>query len=206
LLDAEEISRCPDGRGAAARAYVTAHALVRRTLSRYADREPGAWRFRVGACGRPEPVDSELRCSLTHTPSVVACAVTRGLDVGVDAEDLGRVAMVDLVAPFVLSEGEKLSLGQLTEPRRTQRFVRLWTLKEAYVKGLGMGLAHPSSLATVRATTFAFSGDAVVARGDSETAAWQFASWSVAETHALSVAVRRGDAEDLAMRVSWSAS
>lgn len=204
LLDEDERARCPRGHTAPARAYVAAHALLRTTLSLYTNRDPSAWRFRRGPNGRPEPADTALRFSLTHSHGLVACAIASRLDVGIDVEDIGRRAMVDLLAPLVLSAHERAALGQLGDVGRSRRFVRLWTLKEAYMKGLGMGLAHPSSLATARATTFAIDGTSVAGSGDDATAAWQFATFSVEPSHALSVAVRRGPGADIVIRRWWS--
>ena len=65
-----------------------AHALARLTLSRYAPVPPEAWSFSLGEHGRPEiegPSDAgRLRFNLSHTRGMVACAVVRELDIGVD--------------------------------------------------------------------------------------------------------------------------
>jgi len=54
--------------------FLVAHALLRITLSRYANIDPRAWQFRTGSYGRPEIADprSRLRFSLSHTRGLAA--------------------------------------------------------------------------------------------------------------------------------------
>ncbi|HWK55182.1 MAG TPA: 4'-phosphopantetheinyl transferase superfamily protein, partial [Hyphomicrobiales bacterium] len=63
--------------------------------------------------------------------------------VGVDVEHaLREVAAEALTARFFAPE-ELQALQSLPEADRNEYFFRLWTLKEAYVKALGLGLRIP---------------------------------------------------------------
>ena len=110
-----------------------------------------------------------LRFSLSHCSRLVALAVTtapseaadapapRGLprpyaathEVGVDCEDERRrtSAAADKLAKRWLSASEAAALADIADgDERAAAFMRLWTLKEAYVKALGTGIAaHPLS-------------------------------------------------------------
>jgi 4'-phosphopantetheinyl transferase len=127
--------------------YAVAHALKRCGLSRFAPFAPSAWRFEENPYGRPEVapglVDRPLRFNLSHTRGLVALAVTDSRDVGVDVEhryprsfDLG-------VAESFFAPSEVAALFALPADRQRERFFTYWTLKEAYIKARGMGLALP---------------------------------------------------------------
>jgi len=59
---------------------------------------------------------------------------------------------IDRLVPTVFSERERSELALLDAIGQRRRFFELWTLKEAYIKAVGMGLALP-----LRAITFGLS-------------------------------------------------
>ena len=127
--------------------YVLAHALARTLLGRLTGVEPRALRFALGAHGRPElewPAQSpRLRFNISHTHGLVACALALEHDVGVDVEHVERRLEIGRVAPSVFSPDERRALASLDGDALRTRFFQLWTLKEAYIKARGMGLALP---------------------------------------------------------------
>jgi 4'-phosphopantetheinyl transferase len=169
--------------------YVGAHALVRQALSRHGAGQPGAIRFRSGPHGRPELEDarSGLNFSLSHTRALTACAVTRHAEVGVDVEQCRERAYAEL-ATACLTKEELVAWQSLPEHERADRFVLIWTLKEAYVKALGLGLSMPVQSFAVRVLP---EGRAVLESVDVQTVAeWQF-EWRKVDDHYLSLAFRR---------------
>jgi 4'-phosphopantetheinyl transferase len=128
------------------RQYLVSHALVRLTLSRYAPLAPEAWTFVTNPYGRPE-VDgahnTRLRFNLSHTDGLVLCAVTLDADLGVDVEDTARGGQPLELAPRVFAPSELAALHALPAPLQRERFFAYWTLKEAYIKARGLGLALP---------------------------------------------------------------
>jgi 4'-phosphopantetheinyl transferase len=225
---AERVSRCAALLSAAERArmdrlhrpadrlrYLLAHALVRATLSRYSpDTPPAAWRFRATPHGRPELADGEdpLRFNLSHTEGLVACAVARRRDVGVDVEHLWP-PRIDLDLAFAASHfapAEVADLAALAPEADAfrERFFAIWTLKEAYIKARGLGLALP-----LAGFAFALAREApelpstpsptisIDAALDDDPAAWHFARLAAGPKHALAVAARRAPGEHLTVRV-----
>lgn len=127
--------------------YRAAHVLLRRALSHHAPVDPAAWRFSRGAYGRPEiaapgsPTGEGLHFSLAHTRGLVCCAVTGETAVGIDAECERPLSdALDLARRF-FSPVEAAALAALPPAERTQGFFAFWTLKESFVKALGLGLA-----------------------------------------------------------------
>jgi len=128
--------------------HLLTRALARTCLSRYTQVPPEAWAFEVNRWGRPEiadPADARwLRFNLSNTQGMVACAVARGLDVGVDVEYVERRTTPLEIADRFFSSHEVAALHRLEgEHAQRERFFDYWTLKESYIKARGMGLAIP---------------------------------------------------------------
>ena len=171
--------------------YAIAHALLRTSLSRYADVAPAAWRFEEAPHGKPYLAPgsgaADLAFNLTHTNGLVACAIARHRQVGIDAECSDR-AVDDGVARRFFSDVERAHLEQLAAgPARSRRFFELWTLKEAYVKAIGAGLVHPLN-------TIVFAPDGAGGAIGFEpppgvdAARWRFALLRPTNQHILAVA------------------
>jgi len=126
------------------REYLATHALARIALSYHAPLPPEAWRFQLNAYGKPaiEP-ECGLRFNLSNSPDLVVCLIGEGAEVGVDVEPRARAGSIAEVGPRMFSPRELAQLGDLRDDERPERALRLWTLKEAYIKARGMGLALP---------------------------------------------------------------
>jgi 4'-phosphopantetheinyl transferase len=213
LLSADERARMERFHFAAdARRFLFAHALARTTLSRYAPgTPPERWRFRTNNYGRPEIAPGfeaapPLRFNLSHTNGLCACAVALGRDVGVDVEDVGGARMDEAsyleIAASHFAPLEAAGLRALPAAARRARFFALWTLKEAYIKARGMGLALPLQ-------RFAFDLDAGAAElgvqlepdMNDDAACWRFERHAPTSSHALALAVRRAPDERLRVRM-----
>jgi len=176
------------------RTFALAHALLRTTLSRYAAIDPAAWEFREAKGGKPFALlpagAPRLSFNLSHTDGLVACALADGLHVGVDVESLTREASDEVAERCFAPRELEVRRTLATEADRTRRFFELWTLKEAYVKAIGAGLAHPLD-------TIAFTPDQVPeaigfdAPAGVDASGWQFALFQPTDRHVLAVAVER---------------
>ncbi len=184
--------------------YITAHALNRLVLTRQRPSvDPSAWRFSVGAWGRPHPINpetGELRCNLSHTRGMTAVAVTEGTDVGVDVEWIRPDDWIFDTAPTVFSAAEVDSLGRLGNDERRDRFFLYWTLKESYIKARGMGVSLPLTLISFARTV----GEQVTldldpSLGD-DASSWAFATFRPSTDVRGAVAVR---APSIELELSW---
>lgn len=94
-------------------------------------------------CGAPYIVapNTELRVSFAGRENFCAVGLASSA-IGVDIEPIGERA-----APAwnILHRGEREDLARLDEPARHERFLRIWTAKEAYFKALGLGLRREPS-------------------------------------------------------------
>lgn len=171
--------------------YLVAHALLRSCLSRYSERQPRDWVFSTNDYGRPELSEASgllpLRFNLSHTTDLVACAVTRSADVGVDVEYTARKGNLAVIAKASFAPEELADLDALTEMAWRDRFFDLWTLKEAYIKARGMGLSLP-----LQQCVFRFEPETATPIQCCTDSAedWAFGLLSPTPQHRLAVAVR----------------
>ena len=128
---------------------LASRATQRMALSIAANHEirPVQWRFATGAGGRPllespPAAWGGLRFSAANTVGLVGCAVSLGREVGLDVERRCDVLPAELVERC-LSDREQAELLALAERERPDRFTRLWTAKEAYLKARGLGIVQP---------------------------------------------------------------
>ena len=126
--------------------YLVAHALLRTALSAYVDVDPASWQFSGNQHGRPEisapDVAQPLRFNLTHTTGLVACVVTLEVDCGIDVERLSVRGNPMAIAEKIFAVDEQQALKRLDGEAFQDRFFVYWTLREAYCKALGVGIAN----------------------------------------------------------------
>jgi phosphopantetheine--protein transferase-like protein len=130
------------------RLHLMARWMCRTILSRYEPEiEPFQWQFQPNIHGKPEvtgpkSMDGILYFNITHTEGVVVMAISRSGQVGVDVERVGRPMDYLGMSRRFFAEIEAEAVSNISEAERSELFYRIWTLKEAYVKAIGKGLAH----------------------------------------------------------------
>lgn len=172
-------------------------ALLRTALSQYLPLPATAWQFTQAPGGKPR-LDMDngpppLQFNVSHSGQMAVCAVTRSQEVGVDVESTVRRADQRIVHYFLAPE-EMAQFEQADEATQRQLFFRYWTLKEAYAKALGGGLA-------LRFTQFPFqlrdNAPPTLLRPPPENAhepAWHFHQQQLPPDYWLAVAVACGHA------------
>jgi 4'-phosphopantetheinyl transferase len=148
VLESRETARAERFRSPQPRQlFLLSRILLRTTLSRYAKTVPGTWRFVVNDHGKPriapESGPTAPEFNLAHTAGIAVLAVAAGRDVGVDVENRSRRARVRQLIDRFFAPEEAAEMGKLPAADLHDRFFLTWTLKEAYIKALGRGLAQP---------------------------------------------------------------
>lgn len=183
--------------------FVIGRALTRVQLSRFLGGDPRSWPLVTNHYGRPElaaPVPTPIGFNVSHTPGLVACAVTATPDVGVDVEYVKRRLTHDVAERF-FAPREVAALRTLSEDEQARAFFDYWTLKEAYIKARGMGLALPLAHFAFTLRPPAPPSISFDPQIDDDAGTWQFAqSWPTGE-HRLALAVRRSAGRDLDVRI-----
>jgi 4'-phosphopantetheinyl transferase len=184
------------------RESLATRALVRTALSHYRAGAPEAWRFRENEHGKPflDP-DCGLQFNVSNSVGMVVCLVAEGAEVGVDVESHARSSNIMTVVERVFSEAERAQLDKLDYAAKLDRVLSLWTLKEAYIKARGMGLALP-----LDKISFLFGGAEgirleIEADVDIDPGRWRFCSFDHSG-HRIAVAV---EGDNLPEMSHWEA-
>ena len=174
------------------RLHRLARGMQREVLSSYLPgTSPRDLRFVSGATGRPAlapPFDaSGLVFNLAHTRGLLALAVARGVTLGIDVEVYDKRVPLEVARRF-FSAVESDTLQALPGEAQPRRFLRLWTLKEAYLKAIGTGIAGGLEGMTFRIDD---EGACTFERAtDPHAAGWAFSQFDIGGGHVLALAVR----------------
>jgi 4'-phosphopantetheinyl transferase len=187
------------------RQFVTGRALCRRILSFYAPVRPADWRFALGGRGKPSiaaPVlASPIWFSLSHADGLSVCAVTgAGPALGVDIEQIANGKDALPVAEQFFPDAEVQALRRLSPSRQGEGFVRLWALKESYVKAKEISLTDGIAGA---AFDLARGDDIAVAFAESlgeQAEAWRFRLFRLDDASILALAVQGAAKGPLSLR------
>lgn len=205
-LDREELVRYRRFPSSVARdLFAAAHGLTRFALSHWtachgdgmaADARapsPAQWRFRSGSLGKPSAFltdESDVAIpefSLSHTKGATVVALVRQARIGVDIENnLRRPKLPELARRFFAPEECEDVLSRPDEQERRRRFLLYWTLKEAYLKALGLGITR-----TLGSFAFAPGPERANLLYDREEKndRWDFLHYEMPKGYTLSVAV-----------------
>lgn len=125
--------------------YLAAHVLARCVVGAAAGCPPRDIVLGAEASGRPVVLAPDrarpLQLSLSHTRGLIAVALARRLRCGVDVERLRDDVDLELLGAAICSPAELAWFRRLPPGGRREAFFGLWTIKEALLKGAGVGLA-----------------------------------------------------------------
>jgi 4'-phosphopantetheinyl transferase len=126
-------------------AFIANRARLRAVLSHYLDCDPGAIRFSYGPQGKPDLADDSgtgLSFNLSHTDGLAVLAISCHRQIGVDIEPMKAATDLLDLARGTFSANEYQQMTRLSGPGQVAAFYACWTRKEAFLKGLGTGLAQ----------------------------------------------------------------
>lgn len=179
--------------------YLAAHALKRLQLSTMMPQvKPHSWRFSLGNWGKPKVSGvNALNFNLSHSQGLVACAVSRSAELGLDVEFVAPQAPMEIVSDC-FTRHEQIWLENSPPSLKSSRFFRLWTLKEAVLKATGRGLSQSLQ-------SFSFDFDplriSILDPSLSSPAQWHFSQHTLPSYHILAVAWRSNN-DNLPIEVS----
>ncbi|MFL2840480.1 MAG: 4'-phosphopantetheinyl transferase family protein [Pseudohongiellaceae bacterium] len=180
--------------------FLITRALLRSVLGQYFDRAPESLVFARNAYGKPKIGSFEkswpISFNLSHTNALSVLAVTRENELGVDVEYINRKVDSLKLANRYFSTLEYNDLSALNARQLDDWFFKLWTLKEAYIKAYGMGLAI-----RLRDFSFNFNNNGIditfAEKRDGKPEFWQFWQFDYKSSFQLALAMKLKQKEAL---------
>ena len=174
--------------------FLISRALVRTVLGQYMGQAPESLVFARNAYGKPRIASFEqslpLSFNLSHTNGFSVLAVSRDNELGVDAEYLTRKVDILKLANRFFSKQEYQALALMDVKEFDESFFKLWTLKEAYIKACGMGLAIP-----LKDFSFSFNNNEIEIsfskERDDKPESWQFCQFNYKSKFLVALAQKR---------------
>ena len=150
-LTAYEVERCNKFRFHKDRIrFSVGRYMVRRLLRRYVRNSNSIIEFQFNEYGKPN-VDHlcDTKFNISHSGKYLLIGMGGKYEVGVDTEVYNAtIDHLDL-AKSVFSVEEQSTLANLSNSQRIHGFYRCWSMKESFIKSIGLGLQLPLDQFTV---------------------------------------------------------
>jgi 4'-phosphopantetheinyl transferase len=176
------------------RRHIVSHAWLRRLLAACLGLQPSDLQFESAEHGKPHlagnMADAGLKFNLAHSGEMALVALCRGLEVGVDIEQVRPMPDLEAVAARFFSRDEQSQLSQVPHDQKVRAFFKCWTCKEAFIKQIGDGLYYPLDQFDVDLHPARPARLLGVASDAQEAANWQLVSFPAAEGYFGALAVR----------------
>ncbi|MDH5929532.1 4'-phosphopantetheinyl transferase superfamily protein [Vibrio lentus] len=125
--------------------YAVSHWLLRKVLSSYLNCSCEELVFSIGEFGKPYLENThKIHFNLSHSDDISVLIVSKRSKVGVDVDSKNKLDRldIDVMVESVLSLEEKKIFHDLNCQDKCNLFMKLWVLKESYLKFLGFGLVY----------------------------------------------------------------
>jgi 4'-phosphopantetheinyl transferase len=126
--------------------YVIGRGVLRLLLEQYLNVPPAHLEFCHNQYGKPflDPHCNSMGIlfNVSHSSEIMICAITSAREIGIDIEYVSSDIDVLELADRFFTPQEAVLLKSLHEEDRRESFYVFWTIKEAYLKALGTGIAN----------------------------------------------------------------
>ena len=141
FLSGNEMGRVNQYRSPALRErFIIQHGILREVLAQYLALDPIDICYQYTDTGKP--VIDGLQFNLSHSGVEMAVAVSSVFPLGIDIECSHREINQSQIAKIIFSLQELQDWNRLPELERKTALLQTWTVKEAHLKALGIGLNH----------------------------------------------------------------
>ena len=174
--------------------YLLAHSMLKYVLSKHINKPIENIVFKRNRYGKPSLRNhSNIKFNLSHSNKAVALVVSHNLEqeLGIDIECQDRGGELLNLASHFFSKHEAALLLNKTKEKQVEKFFKLWTLKEAYIKAIGEGLSID-----LDSFSFNFLNRNILInhyKKQEKTKRWDFFNTQAFKNYQLSIAVRNNE-------------
>ena len=133
--------------------FIAARGLLRTLLDRYREDKSAPITFIYSPAGKPSLPNTTstegLQFNLAHSEDAFLLGITHGRRIGVDIERIDTEVDCGKLAERFFSPTEQSDWNRLDVLEKNAAWFRCWTLKEAYLKAVGVGLAQALEIVEV---------------------------------------------------------
>jgi len=128
------------------RRFQIGRAATRRILGKHLGVPPVQVGIDPDRRGKPQldatsaPQERQVHFNITHSGDWILIAFAHAFPVGIDIESVRAAGTTEDLVEYLMSDGERQSLNSLSKDQRPVAFLQCWTSKEAFLKGVGVGL------------------------------------------------------------------
>jgi len=180
------------------RRFTTARGALRVILSQYLESNPGQIKFLYEPAGKPYLPGAQnkpdLRFNVSHSGELALIGVCLGQSLGIDIEFKDADHATLEVARRFFAPEEIAAVEAAPAESRGEVFFAIWTMKEAYIKARGEGVALGLATFAVAAGPARNARLLRSSHGVDETKRWKFWTIDAGPAYAAALAAE-GDGE-----------
>lgn len=175
--------------------FVASRILLRSILSLYLDCPAESFSFRTGAHGKPALSLGEaqkntfpaVHFNLSHSGSFVALAFSTSSPLGIDIENTRRNIHAETLVRRFFHPDEYTEFVKLDGKAQQDFLLRRWTVREAFLKGIGSGFSLSPDSFYVKEILHP-SPSFCIKRGQEDYSSWRIKPIPVPDGYYCSVA------------------
>jgi 4'-phosphopantetheinyl transferase len=126
------------------RRYIISHGLLRILIEKYTSINPSDIEYTYNKYKKPFLKQSpELYFNMSHSKEYVSYVFSYNVLVGIDIEFINSDIDINNLLSFIASPNEIIDFSMLDTQYKLLTFYKVWTMKESFLKALGIGLTYP---------------------------------------------------------------
>ncbi|HEY8941503.1 MAG TPA: 4'-phosphopantetheinyl transferase superfamily protein [Cellvibrio sp.] len=173
--------------------YIASRWLLRKVLGQYLQQAPASLVFNRSEKGKPYIANNPLKFNLSHSGHWALLALAQEMELGVDIEQVRNSRDLLGIAENYYHPDEYAQLRQRHGDEQLRFFYQLWTLKEALLKAMGVGISAGLENLNFDLQNPISVSLSPVLQAQSVTDKWQFHQWQLPDTSYCALAVAATD-------------
>jgi len=125
--------------------HVISRGVLRSILAQYLELAPENIPLKTYPNGKPYLPGSNLYFNLSHSEGLFLYGFVLDVPIGVDLQQVYSISNIDTIIKNYFSPYEQQILSSEKQTGLKDLFFRIWTAKEAYLKGTGEGFQRPAN-------------------------------------------------------------